>query len=111
MDKQEETKLQTKIDKLKQEKIKVDDNEELKKQVKDLTQKVEELTNKRIKQQDILPGAVKQRHINEGVMFIRSGPSSDLPVAGEGTANGSAFYYDYDTDILYIWDGTQWQNH
>lgn len=110
MDKQEETRLQGKIDKLKQDKIKVDENEELKKQVKNLTQRVEELTNKRIRQQDILPGAVKQLHINEGVRFIRSGLEVDLPTEGEGTANGSAFYWCTDSFKLKIWTGTVWKS-
>ena len=110
MDKKEEEKLQKKIDKLKEKKTQTDANEEVKKQLKDLTQKVEDLTNKRTRQQDILPGAVKQRHIDEGVRFIRSGLEANLPTNGENTANGSAFYWCTDSFKLKIWTGTTWKS-
>ncbi len=110
MDKKEEEKLKKKIDTLKKEKERKDVIDDFKKQLKELSQKVENLTTRRIKQQDILPGSVKQTHISEGVKFIRSGLEADLPTNGEDTANGSAFYWCTDSFKLKIWTGTEWKS-
>ena len=103
-------KLQDKIDKLKDQKAKVDPNEELKKQIKDLQQKVEDLTNKRITQSNLLPDVVKQRHIGEGVRYLRSGLEANLPTSGEEPMQGSAVYFCTDSKKLKIWDGSVWKS-
>jgi len=56
------------------------------------------METRRIGQQDIIPGAVKQRHIEAFILF--RGLEADLP-------NGSTevqFYFATDTETLYIWN-------
>jgi hypothetical protein len=76
--------------------------------LKKLEQEIEDLKHRRIKQEMILPDAVKQRHIGEGVRFIRSGLYANRPTSGESTASGSALYFATDNGKLSIWDSTQW---
>lgn len=66
----------------------------------------------RIYQQDIVPGAVKQRHISEGVIFIRSGLAANRPstLTVEASQNGSAMYWATDTFALSIWTGSAWKS-
>lgn len=53
---------------------------------------------RRITQQDIVPGAVKQRHIQGFILF--RGLEADLP---DGSTEVQ-FYFATDTDTLYIWN-------
>jgi len=82
--------------------------EVIREKLKELTIKVAELTASRVKQQNIMPDSVKQRHVGESVRFIRSGLEADLPTEGEEPAQGSAFYFCTDSGKLKIWDGSSW---
>jgi transcription termination factor Rho len=116
MDKQEETKLQGQIDKLKADKVKSDNINNLKKQIDDLTQKVEELSKKnqggsgRIRQQDILPGAIKNRAMGEANSYFYAGLLADRP-DGVSFGKNVNYYFSTDTNVLYIFDGTVWRSH
>lgn len=83
-------------------------DKDLQQQLDELKKEVEALRNRRIKQEMILPDAIKSRHIGEGVRFIRSGLAADRPTLGEGTAAGSAMFFATDTGVLSIWDGDEW---
>ena len=58
-----------------------------------------------IGQFDILPDMVKQRHVGEGVRFIRSGTAANRPTSGE---KAGAVYFSTDSDTLNIWNGVNW---
>lgn len=79
----------------------------------DLIKRITELERKvnsgRIFQQDITPGAIKQRHISEGVIFIRSGLAASRPVTPESSRNGLPIYWASDTFVLSIWTGSAWK--
>ena len=61
---------------------------------------------KRIGQWDVLPGAIKQRHIEALVIF--TGLEKNLP---SGTTTEKAFWA-YDTKKLYLWNpSTKTWNH
>ena len=63
----------------------------------------------RITQDQIMPGAVKQRHLGEGNRFIRSGLIANRPTTGEPVmANSSAYYYATDQHDLSLWNGKSW---
>lgn len=72
-----------------------------------LREKVAFLEKKRITQVDIVPYAIKQRHVGEGVKFIQSGLDTDKPT-GETPLQGSEAYFATDTNKLYIFNGTAW---
>ena len=74
------------------------------KRIKDLEDKVKLLEQKRVYRQDIAPDAVLQRHVGEGVRFIRDGTTDDLPAEGEEPSQGAAIYFDYETNELYVWN-------
>lgn len=58
---------------------------------------------RRIGQNDILPLAVKQRHIDGAILF--TGLQADLPSGNDGRI----FYFALDTLRLYIYTGTAWK--
>jgi len=66
--------------------------------VSHLYQRVQDLEGARVYQQNIVPGAVKNRHI-DGVI-IESGLAADRP---DGTTHTKA-YYNTDSNVLSIWD-------
>jgi len=70
--------------------------------LKKLEDNVRFLMEKRIGQVDILPDAIKMRHVGEGIRFIRGGKSK--PTKGEGTMQGYALFYDTTAKKLYIWN-------
>jgi hypothetical protein len=72
----------------------------------EIEREIKLLKSKRITQVDIVPGAVKMRAISEGVPFVRSGATADLPTEGESTMQGAAIYFDETTNKLYIWNKT-----
>jgi hypothetical protein len=75
----------------------------------DFAERLSNLENARIHQSDIVPDAVKQRHMGEANRFIRSGLEKDLPIEGEGTSsNSTAYYFCTDSNKLKIWNGTSW---
>ena len=59
---------------------------------------------KRIGQWDIIPGAVKQRACEAWLTF--SGLEADIP-SGSSEVK---MYYATDTNKLYLWDGSAWEN-
>lgn len=61
-----------------------------------------ENTPKRVTQVDIVPGAVKQRHIEALIIF--TGVLANLP---DGSTEVKAFFAT-DTNDLYIWNGASW---
>lgn len=72
--------------------------------LEDLKKRVEELENRRIEQRMILPDAVKQRHVGEGVRFLRGGVATSKPIRGETTLQGYAVYFDTDANTLWIYN-------
>ena len=78
------------------------DRDEIEQLVEEL---VEEKTRQIIGQFDILPDAVKQRHVGEGIRFIRFGLAADRATSGE---QKGAVYFATDTDTLGIWNGSAW---
>ena len=75
--------------------------------LKELEQQINLLKAKRIYQLDIAPDEVKQRHISEGVRYIRDGTTADKPDEGEEPLQGAAIYFDYQTNILYVWNRSE----
>lgn len=59
-----------------------------------------------VTQQDILPGAVKNRHMSEPNSFIVTGLDAKLPKTGvtSGGVVGVSIFFAYDTSKLYIWN-------
>ena len=57
-------------------------------------------------QNDIFQDVVKQRHIGEGVRFIRSGVAASRPTSGE---KEGAIYFATDTFVLSCWTGSSWK--
>lgn len=84
--------------------------DQLKSQLDTLQAKIANIDSKRIKQQNILPDVIKMRHIGEGVRFIRSGLAASKPTKGEKPMQGSPVYFAYDTNVLYIFNGTAWKS-
>jgi len=66
---------------------------------------IEEKVKRIIGQYNVLPDSIKQRHVGEGVRYIRSGVASDRPTSGEKTG---AVWFSTDSDTLNIWNGTAW---
>jgi hypothetical protein len=82
----------------------------LEKRIQEIEDRLSKLDYKRIRQQDIMPDAIKMRHIAEGVRFIRSGLLANRPTA-ETPLQGSAVYYTTDTNVIYLYDGSVWRAH
>ena len=76
--------------------------------LKKLEDRLDQLENRRIFQQMIVPDAIKMRHMGEANRFVRSGLSADRPTVGETGTDSSACYFATDTDTLYIYNGTAW---
>ena len=76
--------------------------EDTKQEIKRLIQ--EELQGV-IGQFDVLPDMVKQRHVGEGIRFIRSGTAANRPTSGE---KAGAVWFATNTDVLSVWNGTTW---
>jgi hypothetical protein len=81
---------------------------DIQKQIDDLKKEIEQLKQKRVFQQDVVPDAIKMRHMGEGNRFVRSGLEADLPSVPETGTDSSAIYFATDTDTLYIYNGTAW---
>lgn len=80
------------------------DIQKLENKIKELEKMIDELSSKRIGQMDIIPGSIKQRHISEGVIFLRGGVTADKPTSGESSLQGNATFYDVTLKRLYIWN-------
>lgn len=72
--------------------------------------KISELEQRRVSQLSIIPGAVKNRHVGEGVSYIFSGLSADRPTEGIMPSVGTQIYFETDTNKLYVWNGTAWKS-
>ena len=83
------------------------ENKTLEQRVKELEDELKRMST-RTYQYNIPPNAIKQRHIGEGVRFLRSGLAADRPASPETSQNGLALYWAYDTGVLSIWSGTAW---
>lgn len=79
--------------------------ENLLKRIKELEREVAELKHRRIHQQDITSDAVKERHVGEGVRFIRAGLAANKPTTPE---KDGAVYFETDTNKLFIGDTSAW---
>ena len=76
--------------------------------IKKLEDRLDQLENRRIFQQMIVPDAIKMRHMGEANRFFRSGLSADRPTVGETGTDSSAAYFATDTGVLSVWDGSAW---
>ena len=83
--------------------------EDILNQLASIKQAVEGLLSKRIFQDDIVPGAVKMRHMGEANMYIMAGLEANRPDGDTVTSSTSA-YFATDTNKLYIWNGTAWKS-
>lgn len=84
--------------------------EGLLKRIDKLEDEIKSLQTKRVTQAQVLPDVIKERHVGEGVRFIRAGLEADLPTEGEPTASGQPFYWCTDSFKLKIWTGTAWKS-
>lgn len=65
-----------------------------------------------IGQQNILPQAIKNRHLGEPNSYIYSGLAANRPTTGVKLTSaglGCSIYFSTDTNVLNIWNGTAWQ--
>lgn len=83
--------------------------EDILNQLASVKKAIEGLLSKRIYQDDIVPGAVKMRHMGEANMYIMAGLEDDLP-AGNTVTSSTTAYFATDTNKLYIWNGTAWKS-
>lgn len=77
------------------------------KQINDLKAEVERLKQKRVYQQDVVPGAIKMRAMGEANRYIMAGLEADRPDGAEVTSSVTA-YFATDTNKYYIWNTTAW---
>jgi hypothetical protein len=80
---------------------------ELKDRIDELERKLNTLSQRRIFQQQIVPDAIKMRHMGEANRFVRSGLEANRPSPPTGT-DSSACYFATDTNKLYVYNGTVW---
>lgn len=59
-----------------------------------------------IGQFDVLPDIIKQRHVGEGIRFIRSGTAANRPTSGE---KAGACWFATDTFVFSVWTGSAWK--
>jgi hypothetical protein len=67
-----------------------------------LEEEVKTLRNRLIYQDRIIPGSIKQRHLEANIIF--TGLAANKP---DGSTEVKA-YFETDTGVLNIWDGSQW---
>ena len=77
--------------------------------IQKLEEKVRFLMDKRVGQVDILPDSVKQRHIAEGVRYVRGGVTAGKPTTGESPMQGIPIYVDTTASRVYFWNGSAWK--
>lgn len=85
--------------------------DKLQKQIDELKLQLFELSGRRITQELFIPGSVKNRSMGEANSYVFAGLAADLPTIGNQVTSSTSIYYALDTDVLYIWDGTQWNAH
>lgn len=77
------------------------------KELAELKLRVQALESKRIYQMDIVPDAVKTRHMGEPNRFVVSGLAADRP-NGYTVTGGTLAYFATDTNVYSLWNGTTW---
>lgn len=85
------------------------DNTDLQKRIEDLEKKVKSIDEKRIFQQDVIPGAIKMRAMGEANRFVMAGLEANRP-DGFSVTDSVTAYFATDTNKLYIWNGTAWKS-
>ena len=66
---------------------------------------VERIMREVVNQNSIIGDTIKQRHIGEGVRYIRAGATAAKPTTPE---KDGAVFYDTTVNKLYIGDGGAW---
>src|SRR3990167_4068707 len=74
-------------------------------EVKNLIKEIVEKDPKYIFQSEIFTDVIKERHVGEGVRYLRSGALTDRPASGE---KAGSTYYDTTNDSLFMWTGSAW---
>lgn len=82
--------------------------EDIQKQIKDLQSQIDVLRTKRIREIDVLAGAIKSKHISEGPKWVRGGVDTDKPTTGEDSDNGYATYLDTTAGKIWFYYGGAW---
>jgi hypothetical protein len=77
--------------------------------IKQLTEDVETLKERRILQSDFTPDCVKTRAMGEANRFVFSGPEAARPI-GHQFGNSTTIFFATDTLKLYIWTGSVWKS-
>jgi len=77
--------------------------------IENLQNEVNQLKQRRVYQQSVVPDAIKMRHMGEGNRYIWAGLEDDLPEGASVTSSVTA-YFATDTNKLYIWNGTAWKS-
>ena len=75
-------------------------------QIKDIKALIKEELRGSLSQSDFMPDIIKQRHVGEGVRYIRAGATTLKPTSGE---KAGALFFDTTTNKLYIWTGSAWK--
>lgn len=76
--------------------------------IKKLEKRIETLETRRSYQWDVVPGAIKNRHLAEPNSYVYSGLAVDRPTSGASVTLGVSIYFATDTNVLSIWNGTSW---
>lgn len=79
---------------------------DLQKQIDDLKKQLNDLEQKRIGQQMIIPGAIKMRAMGEANRFVRAGTAANKPTTGETGTDSLAMYYDTTNNKLWVYNGS-----
>lgn len=78
--------------------------DEIQSLLEELRGRVSDLEKKRIFQQDVIPDAIKMRHIGEGVRYIQTGTAANRPTTPAVPPGSCMLYFETDTNKLYIWN-------
>lgn len=76
--------------------------QELEAQFQLLMQRVEEIFQRRVSQENVTPNAIKQRHIDG--LVVTPGLAADRPDGSTGVE----VYWATDTQVLSLWNGSSW---
>jgi hypothetical protein len=72
-----------------------------------IKKELENLRFRRVFQQDLMPQAVKQKHMGEPNAYINAGLEADIP-DGASVTSGVSVYFEKDTNKLKIYNGTSY---
>lgn len=81
----------------------------LTRRIEDLEKKMKSVDEKRIFQQDVIPGAIKMRAMGEANRYIMAGLEANRP-EGFSVTDSVTAYFATDTNKLWIWNGTSWKS-